>query len=193
MNDPDPGTAQVSGESTLGQRLKVLRKSHALSLKQLAERAGLSIGALSQIERDLTSPSVRTLNKLATTFDVPLSHFFSDGHGPEIDGIVVRRNRGAELKVNAQGIRKRLLTPEALAGLQLMLVQMAPESSSGPEAYGHPGLDAGYVLTGALRLEVDGRVYLLTEGDSFGFPSTRPHRFECVGTQPAEIIWINTQ
>ncbi|MBY8976775.1 cupin domain-containing protein [Rhodobacteraceae bacterium NNCM2] len=178
---------------SIGQRVKTLRKSHGLSLKELSIKANLSIGALSQIERDLTSPSIRTLNKLAVTFNVPLSHFFADGSESEIDGIVVRRERGAEIKVQAQGIRKRLLTPEGLAGLQLMLVQMEPESSSGDEAYGHPGLDAGVVLRGVLRLEVEGRVYLLTEGDSFGFVSTRPHRFECVGTQPAEIAWINTQ
>lgn len=180
-------------DSTLGLRLRALRKSHGLSLKELSARASLSVGSLSQIERDLSSPSVRTLNKLAMSFDVPLSYFFADPAADEVDGIVIRRDTGHEMDVSAQGIRKHLLTPKALDGLQLMMVRMTPESSSGPEAYGHEGLDAGYVLSGAVRLEVEGRVYLLTEGDSFGFPSTRPHRFECVGTQPAEVLWINTQ
>lgn len=190
----DQEQAGAPEEATLGQRLRTLRKSHALSLKELSARASLSIGALSQIERGISSPSVRTLNKLATTFDVPLSYFFTDPGASEADGVVVRHDHGgAEMTVSAQGIRKRLLTPKTLGGLQLMLVQMEPEASSGPEAYGHPGLDAGYVVSGALRLEVGGQIYLLTAGDSFGFPSTRPHRFECVGAQPAEIVWVNTQ
>ncbi|WP_108260694.1 cupin domain-containing protein [Mangrovicoccus ximenensis] len=183
----------VTESPSLGERLRGLRKSHALSLKELAARSQLSIGALSQIERGISSPSVRTLNKLATSFDVPLSYFFAGADSDEVDGVVVRHTADAEMKVSAQGIRKRLLTPKTLEGLQLMLVQVDPGSTSGPEAYGHPGLDAGYVLSGALRLEVSGRVYLLTEGDSFGFPSTQPHRFECLGGRPAEIVWVNTQ
>ena len=184
---------QESNCATLGQRLRAMRKSHGLSLMELSGKADLSVGALSQIERDLSSPSVRTLNKLATSFNVPLSYFFADPVAEEVDGIVIRRDTGHEMDVNAQGIHKHLLTPKGLDGLQLMMVRMTPDSSSGPEAYGHEGLDAGYVLSGALRLEVEGGIYLLTEGDSFGFDSTRPHRFECVGTQPAEILWINTQ
>ena len=180
-------------EASIGEKLRMLRKGHALSLKELSARAQISIGALSQIERGISSPSIRTLNKLATSFAVPLSFFFAESDEAEADGIVIRQHRGKDLAVSAQGIAKRLLTPQTLEGLQLMLVRMEPASSSGPEAYGHPGLDAGYVLSGALRLEVEGRVYLLTEGDSFGFDSARPHRFECVGERGAEIIWVNTQ
>ncbi|GMG83915.1 cupin domain-containing protein [Paralimibaculum aggregatum] len=192
MQDKRSGQ-DTTAEPSIGDKLRMLRKGHALSLKELSSRAQISIGALSQIERGISSPSIRTLNKLATSFAVPLSYFFAESDDAEADGIVVRQNRGTDLAVSAQGIAKRLLTPQALDGLQLMLVSMEPASSSGPEAYGHPGLDAGYVLSGALRLEVEGRIYLLTEGDSFGFVSTRPHRFECVGERGAEIIWINTQ
>ena len=181
-------------EPSFGLRIKSLRKSHSLSLKELAEKAGVSVGALSQIERDITSPSVRTLNKLATAFGVPASVFFaSNESGGEIDGIIVRKGFGAELQVKSQGIRKKLLTPQNLKGLQLMRVMMEPNSSSGSEAYGHPGMDAGYVVHGALKLEVNGRIYVLSAGDSFGFPSTLPHRFECLGNHPAEVVWVNTR
>src|SRR5690606_6743861 len=60
----------------LGQHLRGLRKMHDLSLEQLAERCGLSVGALSQIERGITSPTMRSLRRLSEVFNVPMSQLF---------------------------------------------------------------------------------------------------------------------
>ena len=175
----------------VGRRLRALRRRHALSLRQLSERAGVALGGLSQIERGLTQPTIATLERTATALGVPLSAFF-EGEAAE-GAVVVRRGRGARLAVAASGIDKTLLTPPSVAPLQLMLVRLEPGASSGPESYVHAGLDAGTVLSGSLNLEVDGRVHVLGAGDGFGFSSDHPHRFENRGAATAEILWINTR
>ena len=185
-------TAEGAAQDTVGGRLRELRRQHSLSLKGLAERSDVAIGSLSQIERGLTQPSIRTLQKVAAAVGVPLSWFFEPRDAEE-DGVVVRAGSGALLATKPNGIVKTLLTPHDLDALQLMLVRIDPGASSGAGVYTHAGLDAGTVLGGSLNLEVDGRVYVLGPGDSFGFDSGRPHRFENRGAVPAEIVWINTQ
>ncbi|WP_051927529.1 helix-turn-helix domain-containing protein [Ruegeria halocynthiae] len=186
---------QSEAEVLLGPKLRKLRKNNGLSLQELALRSDVSVGALSQIERGLSQPSVRTLQKIGHALGVPLTWMF-DKSGAEddaADGIIVRKGKGATLKVPSNGINKVLLTPLNFQNLQLMVVKMEPHSTSGDGAYTHEGLDAGLVLSGCLNLEVDGRIYVLGVGDSFAFDSNRPHRFENRGGAQAEILWVNTE
>ncbi len=182
-------------ERRLATKLRNLRKNHALSLQDLAQRASVAVGTLSQIERGLSQPSLRTLQKIGAAVGVPLAWFFDDvsEEDERNDGVIVRQGKGATLKVSGHGISKMLLTPETLHGLQLMLVTMEPYSVSGHGSYEHEGHDAGLVLAGSLNLEVDGKIYVLGVGDSFGFDSRRPHRFENRGGTQARIVWVNTQ
>ncbi|WP_162409167.1 helix-turn-helix domain-containing protein [Acuticoccus sediminis] len=178
----------------LGFKLRDLRRSQALSLQDLSRRADVSVGTLSQLERGLSRPSLRTLQKIGAAAGVPLSWFFDEtSEKNEGDGVVVRKGQGAKLNVTAGGISKTLLTPLSVNGLQLMMVTMEPNSASGHGSYTHEGHDAGVVVAGSLNLEVDGRVYVLATGDSFGFDSSLPHQFENRGNTQAQILWVNTQ
>ncbi|HEY0276362.1 MAG TPA: cupin domain-containing protein, partial [Paenirhodobacter sp.] len=179
-----------------GNRIRAIRRDLALSLQQVSERAGVSVGTLSQLERGLSQPSLRTLQRICNAFGVPLAWLFQtagDPQGEEINSYVVRANRGARLYCPAEGYDKFLLSPQSLDGLQMILVRLAPHAQSGSEAYTHPGLDGGFVLNGSLHLEIGEQLNVLTAGDSFAFPSTTPHRFENRGATTAEIIWVTTQ
>lgn len=177
----------------LGQHLRGLRKMHDLSLEQLAERCGLSVGALSQIERGLTSPTMRSLRRLSEVFNVPMSQLFHEGDLPPVEelGRIVRAQGRRVLSLNTTGVQKELLTPAANGALEIYLVTIAPGGSSGPELYTHKGEEGGYVMAGEMVLEIEDRVFHLKIGDSFRFKSQTPHRFANETTQETVVVWTN--
>lgn len=177
----------------LGQHLRGLRKMHDLSLEQLAERCGLSVGALSQIERGITSPTMRSLRRLSEVFNVPMSQLFHEGDLPPVEelGRIVRAQGRRVLSLNTSGVQKELLTPAANGALEIYLVTISPGGSSGPELYTHKGEEGGYVMSGEMLLEIESREFHLKTGDSFRFKSQTPHRFANVTDEETVVVWTN--
>ncbi len=179
----------------VGQRLRDLRRTRGLSLETVGAQTGLSIGFISQIERGLSSPSLRVLATLADTLGVGIAGLFgaNAGEGGASDGVVTRERERAELKLWRTGISKQLLSPAGSDGrLNLFLVQMEPGGSTGDELYTHDGEEAGLVLEGEMTLTVDAETWTLKTGDSFRFASRRPHRFSNPSdAQKAVVLWVN--
>lgn len=177
----------------LGQHLRGLRKMHELSLEQLAERCGLSVGALSQIERGITSPTMRSLRRLSEVFNVPMSQLFHEGDYPPVEelGRIVRAQGRRVLSLNTTGVQKELLTPAVSGALEIYLVTIAPGGSSGPELYTHKGEEGGYVMAGEMVLEIEDRIFILKTGDSFRFKSQTPHRFANNTDAETTVVWTN--
>lgn len=178
----------------LGQQIRALRKAQKLSLAQLAARSDLSIGNLSQIERGVRSPSVRSLQRLSECLKVPIADLFQTRALPPASefGTILRRKARPILNLSKSGCHKELLTPMMPGTLQLLLVTLDPGGSSGPEHYVHKGEEAGVVIAGAMKLWIEDQVYILKEGDSFRFKSTRRHRFESASKQTTRVLWATT-
>jgi len=178
----------------LGFQIRSLRHAKGLSLQQLAAKASLSTGMISQLERGRVSPSVRSLRLISQALEVPPAYFFqeSDLPPPEEIGVIVRSRSRRTLNLGTTGVAKQLLTPDTSGQLQLTLIRLQPNGSSGDEAYTHRGEDAGLVLSGTLRLWVDEHAYLLEAGDSFRFRSSSPHRFENPTQGITEVLWAVT-
>jgi len=178
----------------LGFQIRSLRLSKGLSLQKLAKEASLSIGMLSQVERGLVSPSVRSLRQISAALDVPPALFFEQTEAPPVEeiGRIVRGKSRRILRLTTTGVCKELLTPDTSGLLQLTLVRMQPRGSSGSEPYVHRGEDAGFVLSGAMRLWVGGDTHLLNAGDSFRFKSSLPHRFANAAKGITEVLWAVT-
>jgi transcriptional regulator with XRE-family HTH domain len=193
-----PAHAAVRSDSAadlwLGQQIRALRKAQKLSLAQLAERSDLSIGNLSQIERGVRSPSVRSLQRLSECLKVPIADLFQTRALPPASelGTILRRKARPILNLSKSGCHKELLTPMMPGTLQLLLVTLDPGGSSGPEHYIHKGEEAGVVIAGAMKLWIEDEVYTLKEGDSFRFKSTRRHRFESASKQVTRVLWAVT-
>lgn len=177
-------------DAAVGRQIRSLRKARRLSLQELADRTGLSIGFLSQIERGLSSPSLRVLTAVAQAFDLTLAALFAPHAGSNTDPVVVRGESRASLGLWRSGISKELLTPPG-GRLALYLVHIAPGGTTGEESYSHGGEEGGLVLTGALSLTVENQTWELQPGDSFRFVSSRPHRFGNPGNIPTQVVWIN--
>ncbi|WP_339028352.1 XRE family transcriptional regulator [Bradyrhizobium symbiodeficiens] len=187
--------AEPAMDVAVGRRIRDLRRVRQFSLETVASRTDLSIGFLSQIERGLSSPSLRVLATLADVLGVGIAALF--GASPSADGtsdqVVTRGLQRPELKLWRTGVSKQLLSPASADNkLNLFLVHLEPGGSTGDELYTHDGEEAGLVLEGEMLLTVDSETWSLKTGDSFRFASRRPHRF----SNPAEdakavVLWVN--
>jgi transcriptional regulator with XRE-family HTH domain len=179
----------------VGMRLRDLRRKANLSLETVASRSDLSVGFLSQIERGLSSPSLRVLATLADMFGVGIAALFGNQGSDQSaqQGVIIRAAERAELKLWRSGISKQLLNPTgADSKLNLFLVDMEPGGSTGEELYTHDGEEAGLVLEGEMTLTVDDETWRLKTGDSFRFASRRPHRFGNPAKRAkAVVLWVN--
>jgi transcriptional regulator with XRE-family HTH domain len=172
--------------------LRNLRRARGLSINQIAGHSGFSSGLISQIERGLSTASVRILTKLADALDVGIGDLISDGTQTEkVADVVVVRNRQT-VKFGKSGITKELLIPSSQSKkLDLYLLHLKPDDTGLDEPCSHQGVEAGVVLEGSFELEVDGRRYFLNKGDSCRFASMRSHRFRNAGTRNATVLWVN--
>jgi transcriptional regulator with XRE-family HTH domain len=187
-----PGPADNAPVRHLGREIRGLRKARSLTLAAVAQASDLSVGYLSLLERDLATPSINALHAISRALGVTISWFFEAGRTPEPErDLVVRRARRRRLDFSA-GISDELLSPSLTGTLELLSSRFQPGASSGETAYTHTGEEAGVVVRGELELWVDGKVFLLAAGDSFGFSSTLPHRYRNPGAEEAEVIWAIT-
>jgi len=188
--------AQVGEDFDLwvGMQVRDLRKARRMSLKQLGEASGLSIGLLSQIERGTSSPSIRSLHALSTALGVAPIWFFNDGKLPPQHErtTVVRRGAGRRLNLPTKRLVKELITPDLSGTLQMLIVSIEPGGSTGSDSYWHDGEECGYVLEGTLDLWVGDDYFRLEKGDSFRFLSERPHQSYNPGKTRTRVIWVTT-
>jgi transcriptional regulator with XRE-family HTH domain len=187
--------AKPTMDVAVGQRIRDLRRRRAMSLETVAARTDLSIGFLSQIERGLSSPSLRVLATLADVLGVGIAGLFGvkENSGATPDAVVTRERQRAKLNLWRTGISKQLLSAAGSEGrLNLFLVHLEPGGSTGDELYTHDGEEAGLVIEGKMKLTVDAESWTLKSGDSFRFASRRPHRFSNPSDDAKTVVlWVN--
>jgi DNA-binding transcriptional MerR regulator/quercetin dioxygenase-like cupin family protein len=172
--------------SAIGTQLRQLRTRRGLSLAQVAESVGISVGFLSALERSQMSGSVGTLRKLARFYKTNILDFF------DATGASGRQVRPAQRKVleAGDGVRMELLAWGDTV-MEPHLFRVAPDAGSG-ESYSHEGEEFIYVLRGDLDITVDGESYRLKPGDSFYFESATPHHWKNPGRKETLLLWVNT-
>jgi transcriptional regulator with XRE-family HTH domain len=177
----------------VGRKLRLRRKIKGLSLQDVATGADCSVGQISQIERGLTTPSLKLLRRICDVLETPIQWLFekADDAAGE-DDVVVRLGRRRHLSFPDNKMTKQLMTPDECSELQMMLITIEPGGGSDPDFITMEGSKCGTILEGSLALEVDERTVILEPGDSFGFKATRMHRYWCEGDRPVKIVWIVT-
>lgn len=185
-----PARDGIGADIKVGRRIRALRLERNLSLADLALSSGISIGALSQIERGMSSLRVRVIWPLAAALDVEPSALIADDGDAASDLYCVRAGRRKSLPVRSEGIAKELLSPPG-AALTGLMVAVEPDGGTA-EAYAHAGNEFGYVLAGEVELTIDAAAYRLKKGDSFAFKSTLTHSFRNNGGERCIILWVNT-
>ena len=180
--------ADVTNDVDVGVRLRELRGVRRLTLRDVAERAGLSESFLSQVERGRASASIASLRRIADALGVGISDLFQPGV-PARPKVLRRADRPA-LAFGVLG-RKLMLTPKPLHELEVFVGELEPGGSTGEEQYAHGDSEELFVvLRGSVRLELGDELHELDEGDSIDYRSSTPHRISNAGDELAEVMWI---
>jgi transcriptional regulator with XRE-family HTH domain len=176
-----------ASKPNVGQQIRAIREKHELSLRALAELCGLSVNAVSLIERGENSPTVSSLHMLATALDVPITDFFQEQHEQPIVFVEPAQRLRSEVK----GILMESLgTGLHNQQLEPFLITVAPGAGTRDEPVTHPGEEFVHCLSGEINYSVQDEVYRMTEGSSLLFNATQPHCFYNETDAPATLIIV---
>ena len=188
----DRMTELEASKHRIGERLRLRRKVRGMSLKQVADGAGLSVGMISQVERGLAVPSIKSMRAMCDALEMPVIWLFEgpQQQAPDDADIVVRAGARRELSYHDAALRKEILTPDSQPQIQMLRFLMKPGADSGEPYSNAEGGKCGIVLKGTLGLELDDRSFTIATGDSFAFPAQAMVRFWTVGDEDCEAIWV---
>jgi len=158
----------------LGNKIKALRKSRGITLQQLADATDLSIGYLSNLEREATSPTISSLLKICEVFNTDLSSFLSPL--PE-ENLVVRKEDRREMFYSTTSKVKFESISEKAGKLKGYCITIQPGGDYGEISRGHLQDELIMVIQGALLIFVAGKEYLLTEGDTIYIEASAAHQY----------------
>ncbi len=188
-----PKTVAEPGAGTpgVGRRIRALREAMGLSLRDLAERCGVSAPMLSQVERGETSPTLAVAAKIAAGLELTLSQLLRLDEGEH----VAVSHAGERRRFERGGHRFEELTPP-LPGQRadVSLHTLKPGAATGgredPPMHEPGSRETAVVLTGTLALTVDGTRYELRAGDSVTFDADLPHHFANEGEEPTRFLAV---
>jgi transcriptional regulator with XRE-family HTH domain len=184
--------ATATNAPEVGSRIRALREAMDLSLRDLAERSGVSAPMLSQVERGDTSPTLALASKIAMGLELTLSQLLRLDEG---DGVSVVRANERLLGGHADGHRYEVLTPP-LPGqrAEVSLHTLEPGAATGgpgdPPIHEPGSRETAVVLDGAVRLVCDGIAHDLAEGDAVTFDADLSHHFENPGRRDAQFVSV---
>lgn len=172
----------------LGSKLRKRRKEQGLTLQHVAEAAGVTTGFVSQVERNIASPSLASLTAMAHALDAHVRDFFDPPPAPsEVSRGAARTSYAAP---GGDFEFERLSTTFPGSNLTSLLVHLPPDYRLAENH--HEGEEFHYVLAGSITLTIDGEPTVLTQGDSVHFASTRPHSTHNHTDETATVIICNT-
>ncbi|UWR13071.1 cupin domain-containing protein [Sulfitobacter mediterraneus] len=174
----------------IGKKLQALRKSHGLSQRELAARAGLTNGTVSLIEKNKTSPSVASLKSLLDAIPMSIAEFFATIEEAEQPKFFYAPEDFTEIapQFGTSPVSLRQLGNASSHTLQLLDETYPPGADTGPEFLSHAGEEAGIIMEGEIEITVEDQVQVLGVGEGYLFDSRKPHRFRNTGQSICRIV-----
>ena len=172
--------------SRIGEKIKDLRNKNGLTQQELADRAELTKGYISQLERGQVAPSVVTLLDLIECLGTTPSEFFKE---TEEEHVVYSEGAFFE-KIDEVGNSIQWIVPNAQQNqMEPLLVVVQPKEQL-QEDKPHEGEEFGYVLKGSARLHIGNNVYKIKSGESFYFLPEKQHYLE--SRHGATVLWVSS-
>jgi len=172
----------------IGERIRRQRKKMGYSLRELGARAGLSAGSLSQIENDQISPSLNSLQSIATALEVPMFYFL-DNTQPDT---IIRANERRRLYFPDSHISYEILSPSASRQMVPYLIRMEPGCTRIARRLFRPTEQWMFVLQGILEITVSEKTSRLEKGDGIYFDGDLLREFASVGDEELQMIFCIT-
>lgn len=177
---------EESKEITIGSKLRDLRLKNGLTQEELADRAELSKGFISQLENDLTSPSIATLIDILTLLGSSLSKFFADYDESQLvftpEDYFEKQTDNMTVNWIVPTAQKNMMEP--------IITELKKGVGTDPDVP-HEGEEFGYVLEGSVRIIVGEREAIANAGDSFYFQSDKRHYIENAFDGVSKVLWVS--
>ncbi|MBP3348001.1 MAG: helix-turn-helix transcriptional regulator [Clostridia bacterium] len=171
----------------LGAKIKDLRVKNGLTQQELADRTELSKGYISQLETEVTSPSIATLADILQCLGTTLGEFFSNEPSRQVvfaeNDMFVSKN---------DDVTVTWLVPDSQRNdMEPILVELEEGAKTAPHSP-HSGEEWGYVLDGIATLHIGDRTYVVKKNMSFYFEAEKPHFIENRHKRPLKLVWVST-
>lgn len=174
----------------IGKKIKQFRLQKKMTQSELADRCNLTKGYISQIENNLSSPSINTLISLLACLGSDLTDFFSDT--AKVNPVVYKCEDATSSTSEDGSYEIEWLVPQsATLKMEPIKLKLQP-GSTGLNHLAHEGEEYGYILKGKVKLELGKRIHRLKKGDSFYYKAHDDHSFANPYTSDAVILWIGT-
>ena len=179
--------SQNSG--SLGADLRSIRKSRGITLIEISEKLDRSVGWMSQVERDISAPSIDELRDISAILDVPISIFFGQTETESTEvGRVVRKETRRKIGNGTNGLIEELLSPDLTDDFEV-IYSVFEQGAALKEFITRPTQEVGYIISGRLTVWIGDRKFDLEAGDSFRIRE-EPHKWANTHDEKAVVIWV---
>lgn len=173
----------------IGRKIRDLRVQKGLTQEELADRAELSKGFISQLERDITSPSIATLVDVLQCLGTDLEEFFS---GTASEQVVFKKSDYFEKLDGELKNKIEWIIPNAQKNMmEPILLTLQAGGSTYPDNP-HEGEEFGYVLSGSVEIHIGTKKYKARKGESFYYVANKQHYITASGKMGASLLWVTT-
>ena len=173
----------------IGQKVRELRIAKNLTQEELADRSELSKGFISQLERDLTSPSIATLMDILQCLGTTIGEFFNET--PDEQVVFGKQDYFEKIDTDLNNEIKWIIPNAQKNVMEPILLTLKAGGSTYPDNP-HEGEEFGYVLQGSVKIHVGNKVYKAKKGESFYFTPHAKHYIEASSSSGARLIWVST-
>lgn len=170
----------------IGKKIKDLRIAKSLTQEELADRAELTKGFISQLENDLTSPSIATLTDILQCLGTDLKNFFDDD---EDNQVVFSKEDYFEKEDGELKNMIQWIIPNAQKNLMEPILLTLEEGGTTYPDNPHEGEEFGYVLSGSITIHLGKKIYKAKKGEAFYYEAKYEHYIE--SKKGAKIIWVS--
>jgi transcriptional regulator with XRE-family HTH domain len=195
---PVAGNEAVSPprELRIGSKLKHARLLQGYTLKELADIVGCSESMLSKLENDKLASSIAFLHRLANALRTSIAELYSEDDNFSGPVHVFHADRRVHSQDDPdfpqKGVRFERIVPIDRNGLLQALVHSIPPGARSDGTVSHAGEELGYIIEGEIEVLVDGKSYLVRQGDLIFFPSSLPHGYYNKGDKMVRMLKVNT-
>ncbi|WP_112323913.1 helix-turn-helix domain-containing protein [Oceanibium sediminis] len=182
------GRGKLKSEPMLGPAIRKRRKLLRLTLQDLCDKSGISVGYLSQVERDNATPSLGSLAQIAQALDVDLEYFIA---APKPSAGLTRAGQRPQFSLAGSSLTYESIGAD-LPGAELSsyVLNIPPHYAS--ETVSHEGDEIIYILEGEMEQTLDGQTFRMTEGDALHYSGQTPHAWSNPTDKTARILWTGT-
>lgn len=174
----------------LGEKIKYFRKQKNLTIKELAVLTGLSSGFISNLERNINSPSLSNLQHICEVLDINIVELIQSSVE---DSPIVRKSERTEFfKTDNDKVRFELIT-DGKKELNAICITVEPNSEYGDSSWGHNYDEIGLVTKGVLNLTINNKEYVLREGDSIYIKKFTPHSYHNSHYETCITYWFSVK